>query len=381
MTATADILILGGGAIALATAIELVWQGAKVTVLSRAFHQAALQAAAGMLAPQAEALPPGPMLELCLQSRSLYPEWIGKLEALTGLATGYWPCGILAPAYAEDVTNGEFRQRSSSFASRWLEPLEIHQQQPGLSNELVGGWWFPADAQVDSRALGKVLWTAAQELGVNLKEGVTVEQIHRQQQRVVGVTTSAGDWQAEQYILATGAWSGELLPIPVVPRKGQMLSVRVPPSYGTGQPLQQVLFGSQIYIVPRRDGLIVLGATSEDVGFTPDNTPAGIQTLLQGAIRLYPDLQHFPIQEFWWGFRPTTPDEWPLLGPGPYKNLILATGHHRNGILLAPITAKLITDLAVHQQSDPLLAYFHWQRFDCEFWVDRNTQPAIAILP
>jgi thiazole synthase len=367
MDTTTDVLIMGGGAIALSIAIELALQGAEVTILSRDFNQAAVHAAAGMLAPQAESLLPSPMLELCLRSRSLYSDWTRKLEALTGLDTEYWPCGILAPAYAEDIAGGEvppFQESRSPMLSQWLDQAAIHQQQPGLSPEVVGGWWFPEDAQVNNRALARVLWVAAQELGVNLHEGNPVEAIQQQDDRVVGVKTPSGDWQAEQYILATGAWSGELLPaVPVVPRKGQMLSVGIPSSCWSDQPLKQVLFGSQIYLVPRRVGRIVIGATSEDVGFTPNNTAAGIQFLLEQAMKLYPPLQDFPIQEFWWGFRPATPDTWPILGIGPWENLILATGHYRNGILLAPITAALIADLALHQKADPLLMAFDWRRF------------------
>jgi len=360
---TTDVLVIGGGTIGLAIATELALQGLAVTVLSRDFKQAATHAAAGMLAPQAEALSAGPMLDLCLRSRTLYPDWIRKLEALTGLDTGYWPCGILAPLYATEVTHSNpfIQQYPLSATSQWLEQAAIHRQQPGLSPQVAGGWWFPQDAQVDNRALAQVLWAAATQVGVKLWEEVTVEAIQQQQGQVIGVETSRGMWQAEKYVLAAGAWSAQLLPIPVTPRKGQMLSVRVPSHQE--QPLKQVLFGSEIYIVPRQDGRIIIGATSEDVGFTPDNTPGGIQTLLKAAIVLYPPLQDFPLQEFWWGFRPATPDEYPILGSSPYENLILATGHYRNGILLTPITAALIADLILSQKPDPLLKHFHWQRF------------------
>jgi len=366
MGQTADIVIIGGGMIGLATAVELALHGAKVTVVNRSFAEAAAHAAAGMLAPQAEKLAPGPMQELCLKSRSRYPEWVSKLEAVTGLDPGYWPCGILAPVLAPDLSNSDSVRHESVSVPRendpvWLEQAAIQQQQPGLSSEVVGGWWFPEDAQVDNRALARALRSAAQELGVILKEGVRVEAILQQQDRVTGLKTSQGDWQADRYLLATGAWSGTLLPVPVVPRKGQMLAVQVPGD--SQQPLRHVLFGDRVYIVPRLDGRIVIGATSEDVGFTPHNTPAGIQSLLQAAIALYPPLQDFPIQELWWGFRPATPDEWPILGPSPYKNLLLATGHYRNGILLAPVTAALIADLIVNQIADPLLEAFSWQRF------------------
>jgi glycine oxidase ThiO len=299
------------------------------------------------------------MLDLCLRSRSLYPEWVSKLEALTGMDAGYWPCGILAPVLAPDLSDPV--SVSGDQGQAWLDPTVIQQRQPGLSSEVVGGWWFPEDAQVDNRALVRVLRAAAQELGVTLVDGISVEAILHHQDRVIGLETAQGDWPADRYILATGAWSGQLLPVPVVPRKGQMLAVRA--LGDPQQPLRHVLFGDRIYIVPRQDGRIVIGATSEDVGFTPHNTPAGLQRLLQEAIALYPPLQDFPIQEVWWGFRPATPDEFPILGFSPYRNLLLATGHYRNGILLAPVTAALIADLIVREAVDPLLAAFSWQRF------------------
>jgi len=362
MNATSDVLIIGGGVIGLALAIELKLRSFSVTVASRDFHAAAAHAAAGMLAPQAESIPAGPMLDLCLRSRALYPEWTRKLEELTGETCGYWPCGILAPVYSQ-TEHLEHSNSNGESVQEWLDQDAINLYQPGLSSEVVGGWWYPEDAQVDNRALAQALWTAAQSLGVEFKEGITVEAIQQQQRHVVGIQTSTGVIHAAHYVLAAGAWSHELLPVPVQPRKGQMLSLRVPEGTHTGLPLQRVLFGSDIYIVPRRDRRLIIGATSEDVGFSPHNTPSGIQVLLERAIRLYPQLQHYPIQEFWWGFRPATPDELPIMGSGPCRNLTLATGHYRNGILLAPVTAALIADLISEQKSDPLLEHFHYSRF------------------
>ncbi|ABA22827.1 thiazole-phosphate synthase [Trichormus variabilis ATCC 29413] len=360
---TRDIVIIGGGVIGLAIAVELKLRGTKVTVLCRDFPAAAAHAAAGMLAPDAEEITDEAMKSLCWRSRSLYPEWTSKLEDLTGLNTGYWPCGILAPVYEGQESKGvRIQENKGESPAYWLEKAVIHQYQPGLGEDVVGGWWYPEDAQVNNQALARVLWAAAESLGVELNDGITVEGLLQQQGQVVGVQTNTGIIQAEHYVLATGAWANELLPLPVTPRKGQMLRVRVPESVPE-LPLKRVLFGENIYIVPRRDRSIIIGATSEDVGFTPHNTPAGIQTLLQGAIRLYPQLQDYPIQEFWWGFRPATPDELPILGTSHCANLTLATGHYRNGILLAPITAALIADFIVEQKSDPLLSHFHYSRF------------------
>ncbi|MDJ0617575.1 MAG: glycine oxidase ThiO [Calothrix sp. MO_192.B10] len=356
---TRDVVIIGGGVIGLAIAIELKLRGASPTVISRDFQAAATHAAAGMLAPDAEQISVAAMQQLCWRSRSLYPEWTGKLEEITGLSTGYWSCGILAPVYQLD----ESKEKScSSSSSYWLDRETIHQYQSGLGKEVIGGWWYPEDGQVDNRALAKVLLTAVQSLGIELKEGIQAEAILQQQRQVVGIQTNGGLLQADHYVMATGAWSNELFPLPVKPKKGQMLSLRVPELLPT-LPLTRVLFGENIYIVPRRERRIIIGATTEDVGFTPHNTPGGIQTLLTEATRLYPQLQEYAIEEFWWGFRPSTPDELPILGNSHCDNLTFATGHYRNGILLAPITASLIADLICQQKSDPQLEHFHYSRF------------------
>jgi thiazole synthase len=363
MNAVSDILIIGGGVIGLAIAVELKRRGATVTVLSRDFSAATAHAAAGMLAPQAEEISSSPMLELCRASRLLYPEWVYKLEQITGMTTGYWPCGILAPVYDTPALTASHRADNDNSVRQWLDSQAIHLYQPGLGADVVGGWWYPEDAQVDNRALLKALRLAAQEQGVDLTEGVSVEAIEQQNRQVVAVRTAVGEFRARHYVLATGAWSQQLLPIPVSPKKGQMLSLQMPKGDNESLPLQRILFAPETYLVPRRDGRLIVGATSEDVGWTPHNTPAGIQSLLESAGRLYPDLRHWSIQEMWWGFRPATPDELPILGQGSCENLIFATGHYRNGILLAPITATLICDLIEQQKPDPLLEHFHHSRF------------------
>jgi glycine oxidase len=244
MNSSQDILIIGGGIIGLSLAVELKLRGASVTVICQNFQQAAARAAAGMLAPQAERIPPSPMLDLCLKSRALYPEWTDKLETITGLQTGYWPSGILAP-----VCEGETYEKPelSNLNDRWLDGDAIRQHQPGLGEKVIGGWWYPEDAQVDNRALFQALQTAAKELQVEIIQDSAIELI-RQGNRVFGVETTAGKIQADRYILATGAWSEKLLDIPVCPRKGQMLSVCVPKTSSVTQPLQTVLFGKGIYM-------------------------------------------------------------------------------------------------------------------------------------
>lgn len=354
-----EILIIGGGIIGLAIAIELKLRGVeKITILSRNFTEAATHAAAGMLAPNAEQLPPGAMLDLALKSLYLYPEWISKLEYITGEDTGYLPSGILAPIYQEPSNNCHVNQ-----SAIWLESQEIQLYQPGLGKDVIGGWWYPEDGQVDNRKLAKTLTQAAQSLSIEIKEGVEVIAFNRQQGKVKNVLTKQGIFEAETYILATGAWSHKLIPIPIRPVKGQMLALKMPSIENSPYPIERVIFGDRTYLVPKQDGRLVIGATSEDIGWIPHNTPQGINELIQRAIRLYPSLENWQIEEFWYGYRPTTPDELPILGYSDCDNLILATGHYRNGILLAPITAFLIANLVIEKKFEPILSYFSVNRF------------------
>ncbi|WP_322878307.1 glycine oxidase ThiO [Pseudocalidococcus azoricus] len=381
---TIDVLIVGGGTMGLAIGIELALQGAKPTILTRNFEEAALHAAAGMLAPQAEQLSPGPMLDLCLASRALYPDWISKLEQLTGLDAGYWPCGILAPVYEgeessekrargrenQEQRNGEqissqlensCRMPDAFLLAHWLTGEELTARQSGLAPKVRGAWWYPQDGQVDNQALAKVLLMAATELRIPIKTHITVDQFLTTNHQVTGVATTAGIWQADHYVLASGAWSQSLLPIPVISRKGQMLALKLEP--GQAPPLNQVIFAPDVYLVPRQSERIVIGATSEAVDFRPGNTPQGIRQLLSATTALCPGLADLTIEKLWWGFRPLTPDEWPILGQGAWDNLWLATGHYRNGILLAPITAHHISESILKGQSVPPLTPFSYQRF------------------
>jgi glycine oxidase ThiO len=358
-----EILVIGGGIIGLSIAIELKLRGANVNIVDQHLAGWATPAAAGMLAPQAEQIEPGAMLDLCCASRDIYADYASKLEHITGANTGYWPCGILAPVYQADdqVINHD-----------WLNQDAIQQKQPGLGAEVQGGYWYPLDGQVDNRLLFQSLQRAIADLDIPI-HNTLVKNIIFDGAEISYLATDLGELKAEHYVLAMGSWSQELLSIPVFPTKGQMLSV-ILPEIQTDQldwqlqvidnlPLQQVLFGENSYIVPRKNGRIVIGATTEKVGFAPGNTGAGMQTLLNNAIKLFPLIKECQIEEFWWGFRPATPDQLPILGTSAYNNLTLATGHYRNGILLGPITAQLIADLVWDNKSHPLLDSFHYSRF------------------
>ena len=348
------VLVVGGGVMGLSIALALQGRGLSVRVLTRSLQDGASWAAAGMLAPQAEGLSAGTLLDLCLKSRDLYPQWIHTLEAIAGQSAGYWSSGIIAPVF---TNQSQASQDLGHPPETWLDAQSVHALQPHLSSDVQGGWWFPKDAQVDNRQLYLALQAAAIAQGIVIQTA-TVTEFRRSGDRITTLMTTAGEIQSQHYVLATGAWSQSLLPIPVNPRKGQMLSVRMPQEL----PLKTVLFGAEIYLVPRQDGRLIIGATSEDVGFVSGTTPAGLLQLLLGATRLVPEIAQWPIEEVWMGYRPVTPDEGPILGESAYQNLTYATGHGRNGILLAPITGELIADWIAIQKPDPMLEAFHWSR-------------------
>ncbi|MCS6958442.1 MAG: glycine oxidase ThiO [Pseudanabaenaceae cyanobacterium SKYGB_i_bin29] len=338
-----DVLVIGGGIIGIATAWELAKAGVKVCVVERGTcGQGASWAAAGMLAPQAEQLT-GDLLALGIKSRSLYPQWIKEIQGVTGQSCGYWCCGIIAPLFNGEAPPSEYyRDRSA-----------LLQRQPELGEKVTGGMWYVEDGQVDNRLLMQNLLLAARLQGVEIREGVNVVGFNTNNGQITSVQTPQGELVAGHYLLASGAWSRELLPVPVQPRKGQMLSF-----FDPQRRLQQVIYAPGAYIVPRQDGTIVLGATVEDVGFLPGITAGGINSLLSNAIAVLPFLADLPITETWWGFRPYAPKEIPLLGATKYENLTIGTGHYRNGILWAPITAHLLSRWILGQTADPLVQEF-----------------------
>ncbi|MFN5856795.1 MAG: glycine oxidase ThiO [Pseudanabaenaceae cyanobacterium] len=347
-----DVCIIGGGVIGLALAVDLAQRGAAVTILERGqCGRGATWAAAGMLAPEAEGLT-GDLLSLGVRSRELYASWVSNLMKLTGMSCGYWCCGIIAPLDPNKVNqHPELRQHPS-----YIDRNAIERKQPHLAPQVTEALWLPEDGQVNNRDLGKMLYTAARMLGVKICEGTAVHSLVKDSndQQITHLETSAGKIVADRYILATGAWTKDLLPLPIRPIKGQMAAI-----FDPQRSLQRVIFAPNIYIVPRQDGLVVLGATVEDVGFLPANTAKGVNQLLANAIATYPAIAEMELVETWWGFRPHAPAEMPLLGPHPdYQNLILATGHYRNGILLAPVTANLLGEYISTGQVAPLLTKF-----------------------
>jgi glycine oxidase ThiO len=331
-----DVLVIGGGVIGLSIAIALSQKGANVTIVERDLcGRGATWAAAGMLAPEAERLE-GDLLDFGIRSRQMYPQWVANLMRLSGQDCGYWCCGIISPVLEE------CDRKTISEHPQYINREESLKRQSGLGTSILGSLWFPEDGQVNNRKLAQALLTTARSLSIKILEGTTVYQIVSDRNRVTHLDTSAGILHSDRYVLATGAWTRSLMPLPIKPIKGQMLSV-----FDCDRKLQKVIYAPNCYIVPRQDGTIVIGATVEDTGFSQGNTASGIAQLLNSAISIYPAIADMLITETWWGFRPHAPNEIPLLGASDYENLVLATGHYRNGILFAPITAKLVTDFIV----------------------------------
>ena len=369
---TDPVLILGGGLIGLALAHELARQGLAATVLSRRRSEAAGFVAAGMLAPHAEGLD-GRLLELGQRSLERIPAWVARIESDSGLACGLRICGIVVPF----ASAAEREAYPTAAQGERLDRSGLEREITGIGPTWRAGLLFPQDGQIDNRRrLMRALERACVHRGVRFEEGCEVLGLVTEPQgqqtgeapgeQLAAVRLRRADGQeltlpCREAVLCGGAWSSQLLPgLPVFPVKGQMLSLQGP--IGA---LSRVVFGPGTYLVPREDGLLVVGATSEpEAGFGEGLTPAGQRQLQAGIDALLPTATGWPPMERWWGFRPCTPDQAPLLGKGPIGGLWLATGHHRNGVLLAAISAELVAGAMLGQQSDDgLLEAFHWSRF------------------
>ncbi len=376
---TEPVLILGGGLMGLAIAHQLARRGEQVLVLSRRRSEAAGFVAAGMLAPHAEGLN-GDLLALGQAALDRIPGWVAQIEADSGLSCGLRPCGIVVPFTSA-------AERDAYPTASCGEPLDragLEREVPGIGPSWHAGLLFAQDGQIDNRRrLMRALERACVGLGVRFQEGTEVLELERDEAHGalsgIRLRTAEGEEQrlpARRAVLTCGAWSAQLLPeLPVFPVKGQMLSLQ-----GPRQALSRVIFGPGTYLVPRSDGLLVVGATSEaEAGFSEGLTPTGQRQLQAGIASLLPEASAWPPMERWWGFRPCTPDEGPLLGESPIPGLWLACGHHRNGVLLAGITADLLAGVVapagdradgLAEQGDATttaaarwLQAFRWNRF------------------
>lgn len=345
--------IIGAGVIGLGIAWRLAQAGCAVTVYDRdeAGHGASW-AAAGMLATAAEAEPGEENLHaFALESQRLWPGFAREVEAASGLPVQYRDDGTLVVALTRDdaaqLRHGLEFHKKLGLELAWLSAAETREREPHLRPGIAGAVWSPGDHQVEPRLLGRALAEAARQAGVKLVEHCPVHEIVLAGGRAAGVVTARGDEPADTVVLAAGAWSREMggvppsrLP-PVRPVKGQMLALQMDPAAPLARHVLWLPRGA--YVVPRNDGRMVIGATVEERGFDPHLTAGGMLSLIEGVWRAIPAIEELPIVETWVGFRPGSRDDAPMLGPSGIDRLVVATGHHRNGILLTPATAAAVS--------------------------------------
>ncbi len=349
---TPKTVVIGAGVVGLGIAWRLAQAGCPVTVYDRgeAGHGASW-AAAGMLAAAVETEPgEEALLGLTLESQRLWPDFARELEAASGISVGYRDEGTIVVALTRDDAQQlrftyEF-QRGLGLAIEWLSGAEARRREPHLRPGVPGAVLSPRDHQVENRALGRALAVAARRAGATVHEHCPVCEVEFGGGRLRGVVTARGREPADAVVLAAGAWSRQIGGIPaaflppVRPIKGQMLALRMDPAAPL---LRHVVWLPRGYLVPRLDGRLIVGGTVEERGFDDTVTAGGLLALIEGAWRAVPAIEELPVAETWVGFRPGSRDDAPMLGPSGIDGLVVATGHHRNGILLTPVTAQAIS--------------------------------------
>ena len=340
--ARADVVVIGGGVIGCAVAWRAAQRGLSVRVVERGVPgREATWAAAGMLSAAGHSVEPTPVDALASASLDLYPAFVAELREATGLDAQHAASGALFTAFDEP---GAQRLRAMAGAQagrghpvRVVEGAEARRLEPGLSPAVLLAAVNGADQVLDNRILARALWAAAARAGVAFELGVAARGL------ADGAVVLADGRRlaCERTVLAAGCWTGQLeglpRPVPTVPVRGQMAVVRAVPA-----PIGRPIWGASGYVVPRADGRVLLGATSELAGFHSHPTARGIRGLLDLGMQIVPALADAPLVDVWAGLRPGTPDDLPLLGADPgAPRVVYATGHFRNGILLAPITAEL----------------------------------------
>jgi glycine oxidase len=366
MTTAPDVVVIGGGVIGCAVARQIAARGATVELVERDVPgRAATWAAGGMLSPLGEAGDHPAFLDLAAQSLDRYAQFVSELAAQTGIDVEYMPAGKL------HVMTGGSRaeldsliERGSGFGVHAMTGAEARSLEPALGPAVNGAVFVGRDHRVNNRLLGVAAWKAAEAGGVRVRcdsPAASLDLEDRSVHLADGTTIAT-----QTIVIAAGAWSAgvEGLPrtLPVEPVRGQMLAVegdRETPL------LERVIHAPGCYLIPREEGHIVIGATSERAGFAPGPTPAGLAALSAAAAAVVPAIAERRVLETWSGFRPGTPDGLPVLGPEPQTDaLFYATGHYRNGILLAPITAEILAACIAGEPSPVPLEPFRPDRFE-----------------
>jgi glycine oxidase len=368
-----NVAVIGAGVIGLAIAWRLAARGTPVQVFDRgAAGAGASHAAAGMLAACAEAEPgEEALVALGRESQARWPAFAAELLLASGIDVDLRPEGTLLLALTADdqarLTHQLVFQQKLDLPLQWISAAETRRREPHLAGKLAGAVFSPEDTQVDNRKLVAALRIAAEAAGVRVSEYRAVNAISSRGGRVDGIILADGTKVgADAVVLAAGAWARSIegvdpkLRPPMRPIKGQMLALRMDPAAPL---LSHVVWAPGAYLVPRRDGRLLVGATVEEKGYDTSLTAGGMLTLLEAAWRAVPAIEELAIDEMWVGHRPGSRDDAPILGAGPIDGLIYATGHHRNGILLAPITADAIARLVLDGVVEAVIRPFGIERF------------------
>ena len=362
-----SVLVVGGGLVGALVALRLAESGVTVRVLDRDRPGAeASSAAAGILAAQSEAVGPGAALELGLASRSLHAALHDELVALTGEGSGFRVHGTLEPTTEADHAGrcaAHAWQAARELRVEELDAASLRAVAPGLHPRFTGGVLFPHDASVDPPRLVAQVNAAAARRGVAFESGVEVRAVVTSSGRARGVRTDRGVRGAEAVVLCAGAWSGLVegaldASQDIRPARGQLVELGVDPV-----PFSPVVYAGGGYLLPRADGRVCVGSTLEMVGFERGTTAAGVRALLDRAIDAVPALGAARLTRAWSNFRPRTPDGLPLVGALHADGLFVAAGHHRSGVLFAPVTAEIVRDLVVHGRRHRLLDALRPDRF------------------
>ena len=355
-----DITVVGAGIIGCAVAYELGRRGAVVRVIDgRDVGRGATQASAGMLAPFLEAEHPGPLRGLGVRSLELYDQFVADVVADSGDAVPYDRTGTLEVA-TDETALCRLERALQGLASvgvdcRLLGREEAHEAEPHLGAAVCGALLVPSHGYVAAAALTAALCRASVRHGVSFMPSCTVRRLSAGGGGIE-IDTTAGPLTSDVVVLAAGSWAGRVVVddeelLPVRPVRGQLLRLLWPVA-----PLRRIIWSHRCYVVPWRDGSVLVGATEEEVGFDERATVPGVTTLLDAVGCLLPSARDAGFDEVRVGLRPGTPDDLPTLGwSRSVPNLVYATGHYRNGVLLAPLTARLVADLVLDGKEDPLL--------------------------
>lgn len=378
------VAIVGGGVMGLSVGWRLAARGCSVDIFDQGeAGRGASWAAAGMLAAGVE-LEPGEdaLFRLNKRSQASWRGFAGELEAASGLSLGYRDEGTVVAALTRDdreqLRFSYEMQREAGLEVVWLGARELREREPYLRPGVVGGLFSSDDHQVDNRRLVRALKRAVAAAGGRLHESTPVEEVTVEAGRARGIVTPDGRVPADAVVVAAGPWSRQLAGLPtgvrppVRPVKGQMLSLQMDPR----EPLvRHVLWAPKIYLVPREDGRLIVGGTVEERGFDDRITAGGMLSLLEAAWRAVPAIEELPIAETWVGFRPGSRDDAPILGPCEVEGLVFATGHHRNGILLTPVTSEIVSAYVSAGTRDEAFSTFGIDRFAAKGAVPSDTDP------